>query len=314
MPARPDDFIALVICRLRDRVNGICSNPGCRRATVGPSGRKPDKVVITGEAAHIKAAQSGGPRYDENQSPEERRSIENGLWLCGACADLIDKNGGADYSVDDLVAWKRQAETAAQHAQASPADHWERPWDSGFGSISYVNIPRLAIWGVGQEVGLDVSIAADVVNLCDMGTGLGCLLSKIQNVLRGLSFQALPLERAVELGQDFTGATVSFERQFFTKNGPQIPTRGQSVPISSDWKKAPHIHCKLGKWRVVVVYDPRWITTSTAFNEFRGGSRRFKGIGIVKEVNERDHLVFVSPLFIGFSKPVLDLSQMYDSV
>lgn len=307
MPTRPDDFSATVIRLLRDRVNGICSNPGCRRATVGPSESKPDKVVITGEAAHIKAAQQGGPRYDENQSPEERRSIENGLWLCGACADLIDKNGGADYSVEVLVAWKQQAEKVSRLAQANPADHGERTWDSGFGGISYMNIPRLAMWGAGQGLRIDVSFLADVANLHDMGFDLTRLMYGIQDALKHLSFRALPVEQAVELPQDFTGATVSFERQFFTKNCPQIPTKGQSVPIAADWKKAPHIHCKLGKWRVVVVYDPRWITSTTAYCEFAGGNRRFKGIGIVKEVNERDSLVFVSPLFIGFPKSLFDL-------
>lgn len=307
MPTRPDDFSPAVIRQLRDRVNGICSNPGCRRGTVGPSGSKPDKVVITGEAAHIKAAQPGGPRYDENQSPEERRSIENGLWLCGACADLIDKNGGADYPVKVLVAWKEQAEKATRLAQASPADHGERPWDSGFGGISYMNIPRLAMWGAGQGLKIDVSFLADVANLHDMGFDLTRLMYEIEQALKHLSFRAVPLEQAVELEQDFTGATVSFERQFFTKNGPHVPAKGQSVPISSDWKKAPQIHCKLGKWRVVVVYDPRWITTSTAYVEFAAGTRRFKGIGIVKEVNERDSLVFVSPLFIGFPKSPFDL-------
>ena len=45
---------------LRERVGGKCSNPSCNRETCGPSDN-PDKSVILGDAAHIRAASLGGP-------------------------------------------------------------------------------------------------------------------------------------------------------------------------------------------------------------------------------------------------------------
>ena len=40
--------------------------------------------------AHICAAAQGGPRYDASMTPEERKSFENGIWLCQSCSKLID--------------------------------------------------------------------------------------------------------------------------------------------------------------------------------------------------------------------------------
>lgn len=106
-----DDFPEGIKRILRDRVGGYCSNPSCVHATVGPNSN-PNKTTIIGEAAHIKAAAPGGPRYDENMSAEERKSIDNGIWLCSICAAMIDKDP-ALYSVDLLHEWKRLAEEKA---------------------------------------------------------------------------------------------------------------------------------------------------------------------------------------------------------
>lgn len=93
---------------LRERVGGKCSNPSCNRETCGPSDN-PDKSVILGDAAHIRAASPGGPRYDTSMSVEERVHISNGIWLCKNCARLIDINAAA-YPVEMLLKWKEEAE------------------------------------------------------------------------------------------------------------------------------------------------------------------------------------------------------------
>jgi hypothetical protein len=43
-------------------------------------------------------------------SPEERCAPANGIFLCGSCADLIDKNSGADFSIELLNRWKTDHE------------------------------------------------------------------------------------------------------------------------------------------------------------------------------------------------------------
>ena len=104
-----DNFSKPVVRALRERVNNICSNPDCRKQTVEPKKTTLDQINLTGTAAHICAASVGGPRYDESMSEQERKSIENGIWLCNHCARKIDIEPGA-YSVGILQSWKRSAE------------------------------------------------------------------------------------------------------------------------------------------------------------------------------------------------------------
>jgi hypothetical protein len=41
----------------------------------------------------------------------QRAHFDNGIWLCASCHTLIDKNGGADFTIDELREWKKQHES-----------------------------------------------------------------------------------------------------------------------------------------------------------------------------------------------------------
>jgi hypothetical protein len=84
-----DNFAQSVKIPLGQRAGYLCSNPDCRRPTSGPHS-DPKKALVTGEAAHICAAAIGGPRYDVNQTPEQRKDITNAMWLCGDCNKKVD--------------------------------------------------------------------------------------------------------------------------------------------------------------------------------------------------------------------------------
>lgn len=103
-----DDFSLKTKELLAKRVANRCSNPGCRNLTSGPH-EDPTKVVNIGVAAHITAASPDGPRFDSSLTPNQRRSIKNGIWLCQSCAKLVD-NDPIHYGADVLNQWKVQAE------------------------------------------------------------------------------------------------------------------------------------------------------------------------------------------------------------
>jgi hypothetical protein len=103
-----NDFSRKTRETLAKRANQICSNPSCRKPTVGPHSDE-DKNVDVGEAAHIRGARIGSKRYDPSMLPEERGSIVNGIWLCRKCAKLIDSDE-KKYTVDLLYEWKRKHE------------------------------------------------------------------------------------------------------------------------------------------------------------------------------------------------------------
>src|SRR2546425_6021721 len=107
-----DDIPENVKEKLAARVGFQCSNPDCRASTSGPH-LDPAQSVNVGVAAHISAASAGGPRYNPALSREDRRSIDNAIWLCQICAKMIDSDL-VRFTPAVLHKWKRQAEAEAQ--------------------------------------------------------------------------------------------------------------------------------------------------------------------------------------------------------
>ncbi len=99
-----DDFSSRTINALSRRAGFRCSNPDCRRLTVGSNEIK-DKSTLVGVGAHITAASPGGARYNSTLTSDERCSIDNGIWLCANCSTLIDKDE-KKFPVDILNKWK----------------------------------------------------------------------------------------------------------------------------------------------------------------------------------------------------------------
>lgn len=109
MSSKRDDFTKKTVELLAKRVAYLCSNPKCRTVTIGAN-KHPGKSTTIGIAAHITAAAIGGPRYDDSLNQEQRRHIDNGIWLCSNCATMIDKDTSL-YTPDSIRKWKYEAET-----------------------------------------------------------------------------------------------------------------------------------------------------------------------------------------------------------
>lgn len=106
MTAR-DDFTEKDKAQLARQVGYLCSFPSCRVATVG-STRDGKGVISIGTAAHICAASPGGPRYDEQMTTAERRSPDNGIWMCRDHGKAIDSDEKA-FPAALLRQWKQHA-------------------------------------------------------------------------------------------------------------------------------------------------------------------------------------------------------------
>lgn len=109
--SRRDEFNEGTKRLLAGRVGWRCAFKGCGVLTVGPQMGKPG-VLITGKAAHITAAASGGPRFEPALTPAQRKAPANGMWVCATHADVIDKDE-LNYSVETLLQWRTLAEQAA---------------------------------------------------------------------------------------------------------------------------------------------------------------------------------------------------------
>lgn len=111
-----DEFRKDVKETLSLRVCLRCSICDC--PTSGPT-NEPDGRVLVGVAAHIHGASRRGPRYNPKQTPEERRSAENGIWLCAGHAKEVDDDKSR-YTAPELRRIKQAAEERARNTLLIP--------------------------------------------------------------------------------------------------------------------------------------------------------------------------------------------------
>lgn len=87
----------------------ICNYPQCNTLTVGPTTSNQHLATKIGEAAHMEGEGVKSARHNKvNQAMVQ--DISNGIWLCANCHTMIDKNGGADFSLHELKTWKSEHE------------------------------------------------------------------------------------------------------------------------------------------------------------------------------------------------------------
>ncbi|MEO1242767.1 MAG: hypothetical protein AAFX54_12735 [Pseudomonadota bacterium] len=296
-----DGFSNAVKLTLRERVGGRCSQPSCRKPTIGPDKSSDDKSTTIGVAAHICAASVGGPRYNNNQSPLERSSIKNGIWLCANCASLIDKNGGQDYPVPVLKNWKKNAEERAHEALISTSAFQRPSWLTRLSTIHFANVPRLA------QLDTDEPLSEEVMQTLNDGFPTQGMIIRelvsLEKAIASADVSAIPIEDIVPASEEIIGCTISFHRSCYTKNGMfDKDNFDLSTVRNFDPKKSPHIYTKIGTTKIILPYDPRWVTTNTAYSDFRSGHTKFAGLGIVKRVSLDASQIVVSPLLIGLPR------------
>lgn len=90
------------------RAAARCSFPGCRIVLIEPASSL-DAEATFGQAAHIVAHSSGGPRFDGTFPTDKLDKYENLLLLCGNHHTIVDRQPNT-YSVDDLRSWKAEHE------------------------------------------------------------------------------------------------------------------------------------------------------------------------------------------------------------
>ena len=106
-----DEFTSKTRLQIAKRAGWLCSDPDCRRPTVGATSDG-DSEITLGEACHICAAAPGGPRFDAGMSEAERRSAKNGIWMCKLHGTSVDSHD-PKFTVELLRDWKKQA---AEHS------------------------------------------------------------------------------------------------------------------------------------------------------------------------------------------------------
>lgn len=113
-------FTAAVQEVVARRTGFRCSNPRCRKPTMGPFGTRFDSYIYLGEVAHICTTQPKSERFDGTLSIERRGGVANAIHLCCTCNKIVNQNpsGSASngYTAALMREWKQQAEAQAETA------------------------------------------------------------------------------------------------------------------------------------------------------------------------------------------------------
>lgn len=267
--------------------NGMCQM--CRRELdPGAAGRTP-----TAQAAHNVALSDHGPRADPTLPIEARNAVSNLLLLCSTCHDIVDKNNGEAYTVEELSGLKAEHETwTAALRKAGQA------WRMSYSSIDYLNVPRVAMLPGGdvvqqaaQRAGLDPTRP-----FSGQGFAPGMFVGTVRPVFESWRGHAVPLGEA-RLDAIRQGMYVAFNAPMRSRN---VSNRPFPRPLTGTWQDDPYLSFRLGGRTVMIRYDPQWLTTTTAGTDLVSAATEqatYAGIGLV--VGESADAIRISALFFG---------------
>ncbi|MEU3465269.1 tetratricopeptide repeat protein [Streptomyces sp. NPDC006733] len=107
------------IAGLMTLARGACYWPGCGEPVIRMVGAEP---MLNLEIAHIRAFESGGPRFDPAWTVKQRNSFVNLMLLCTPHHKTVDGPNRALYPVELLEGWKHDREAEGQDALAGLRD------------------------------------------------------------------------------------------------------------------------------------------------------------------------------------------------
>lgn len=252
---------------------------------------------LIGEVAHIVGEMRSAARGTSPLTLKERNDAENLLLLCRDHHKIIDDNPDS-YSISYLHEIKTKHLNWIASSLAKPL-----AWQSNISHLTYINVPRLCEQAERSGYQVDLSHYQPNQTLHSLGWSLNHVMSEFRTVLSRLTVDAIPVQ-SLMLHEAIVGAAISFDRQRFrTKNVRMKSSANTSIAwqFTGSLAKDPHIYCQLGEFKIVMVIDPRWITTSTAFTLFRpsSGQSVFSGLGRVTGVDYENGIVTVTPWVIG---------------
>lgn len=214
-----DEFSKPVINKARLSAAFICSNPSCRRLTIRPSPDSESGAMVLGKVSHITAAAPGGPRFRASLSAGKRSALDNAIYLCATCAELIDKNGGIDFPEALLRQWKKDHEAWVARNVNKSMDHEERPRLEPefmlYGSQQGMASLGVLLHVVGDVAAVDVTIEARIEPQLPGHPSAGrarwerigpTMLGDCERVIPEIDMIKLPLESRIVAAMGFKNA------------------------------------------------------------------------------------------------------------
>lgn len=224
----------------------------------------------------------------------------------------------------DLKRLRQQAREVSQSRQglaggsvATAAQPGKTPAPGGVPRIDilhYANVPRL------NTLLANHGIPSGMSNIPTHGQrNIITLAAAVESVVTRMRDVELPVRRFTQdlnLRSLRNGQLLVFDRRVFTLN---CPDPGATPTLTGDLNVDPLVYIKKQGVRIVMPYDPAFITTSTAYSEFNAGNTQMVGLCAIKRRgkptdaphrNKNPKVQYVAtPLLLGLSSEVTDLSE-----
>jgi hypothetical protein len=128
------------------------------------------------------------------------------------------------------------------------------------------------------------------------------LTMAVKKVLSDHLLRVVDIHDLNGISGEHVGAMVGFlDTRFRTKSIPSlILSESNDYRLSGDLLEDPHMYFDDGSRRIYLPINPLWITTDTAFCDFRphgGVTSLFSGIGILKYLDA--NISVITPLLVG---------------
>ncbi|MDX3760101.1 hypothetical protein [Streptomyces sp. AK02-04a] len=231
--------------------------------------------------------------------------------LSGQVAGPAIQAGAIHGDVNITMTGLPAAAEATDEALAEELRRSSQIWRARFSSVDLVNLPRVAMLTQGNAVAAAARRAGLDTTRPFGGQGMapGEFVRIVRPLFETWDAEAVTLcERTAE--RVHRGLLVSFESAMRCRNPPKVPLKEPTGILAKD----PHLIFSVGARKVVITFDPRWLTTSTANTTLHEASRNpliFSGIGTVASVSEEGH-IRISALVYG--RPETLVQAQFDYV
>ncbi len=269
---------------------GKCSFPGCDNDLISEDGS------IIGECCHIVARKKEGARGKELLTVSQREEEENLILLCRNHHKIID-DFPEKYTVDVLKQYKKEQEEKIRIRLSRG-----KPWNVNFSQIYYMNLRRIEMLAIQEGFLIDCNLKNNDC-LFNLGVKLSSFMSQIKNLMETLQIHASDL---IEDWDNLkVGQFVSIHGNFYTKNVPS-PTdiQKQKYHPTGDLKTDAHLHQRYREKKCILTLSPKYLTTSTAFVNFKSGKVTVEGLGLITSIEEDK--IIITPYILGTPKTFYD--------
>lgn len=250
--------------------------------------------TLLGDVAHIHARRDGGPRANSSLPAGSRNHPDNLVLLCLEHHKIVDDHPDL-YPVEKLVAIKKEHELWVRKKLDSGVE-----WVSDIYNFFYINVPRILMLAEFHGVDIQDRNLVSITSLKDLGGGFIALMQSIRPIIEATHPKVLKVADLSRTDDDI-GRLVQFEQRFRTKNLGKVLDKG-FPGFKGDLKFDPHMYGDVGGYKLVMPFDPRWLTTATAAFHLSSGQGVFSGLCIVNSIDHSAKTILCSPLVIGHPK------------